>query len=300
MGMVEFSIEDFINEVKHLKVSKPYYFLLLKFSDYLEEEKGKSLDNFTVEDVRHFIMELDSTGSAKVFLNAIRKYLQIKIQVLTQSGKISVDRYFALSSLLDSLYNLRIRKEDLQIRKKALTIEELATALKLAKSNSKYIRTYLTLVINFYFGARPLELTKYFAEGEINFDERYIIIKNAKRPGRRYLVWHPIMDRYVESWRKLCETYIANLKYPQDWITKQYKRINRALGLNITARTGRATFETYMRKYGVEQWKIDYLLGHATKVPDIYTDATMILNELREVMGKKHYMILNREILGIA
>ena len=62
------------------------------------------------------------------------------------------------------------------------------------------------------------------------------------------------------------------------------------MGIEITAKTARKTFETQMRNLGIEQWKINFLLGHAVDIPSIYTDWTQILFELRKIIETKHYM----------
>lgn len=72
---------------------------------------------------------------------------------------------------------------------------------------------------------------------------------------------------------------------------KKLKRHQKQLKFPVTAKTARITFETQMKKAGVEQWKIDFLMGHAVKIPDIYSDWMELLDELREVMEQKHYLL---------
>ena len=46
-----------------------------------------------------------------------------------------------------------------------------------------------------------------------------------------------------------------------------------------------------MRKAGVEQWAINFILGHTTSIPDVYTDWDELREKLRDIMVNKHYMI---------
>jgi hypothetical protein len=41
-----------------------------------------------------------------------------------------------------------------------------------------------------------------------------------------------------------------------------------------------------MRLRKVDEWKIDYLLGHTGRIPGIYTDWTMMIEDMREVMDE--------------
>jgi hypothetical protein len=52
----------------------------------------------------------------------------------------------------------------------------------------------------------------------------------------------------------------------------------------------RKTFQTAMRLQKVDEWKIDYLLGHTGRIPGIYTDWTMMVEDMREVMDGGHYI----------
>ena len=286
----ELSLERFFASQVDKKINTPYYYALRNFDNFLQG-MGKTLDNFTPTDAELFMSKMSSPNSAKVFLTAIRKYALWRAQnVLTSDEYLLENRRFI------GLKEIKPPKTVRKIEKKALTIEELKKVLDATKYSYPM---YSATVVHFYFGARPLELSDYITNAKIDLKNRYMIIKTAKTGNDRILPWSKEVHEYVKFWIDYVNSLLVHYNRPQEWYTKNIKPFAKKTDLSITAKTGRRTFETQMRKLGVEQWKIDALLGHTGKIPDIYTDWTMLLDDLREVMEENHYMMVNKLYLGL-
>ena len=277
------SIDDFAEYIRIQRdtdTAKTYYHMLKKFEEYLRSQ-GKTLDDFTPLDVEMYMAQL-KPATANVFLAAIRKYAKFRV-----SMALDMQEFYFESRRETALYNIKPRKITRKIRKQALTLEELERLLELTKEDPE---VHIATMFHFYFGMRPVEATVHFVEGDIKWRERYMIIRTAKTGHERMLPWSIEMDYYVSEWYDIADKIVSRRKYPQEWYTKHLKPYARAMNIEITAKTARKTFETQMRSQGVEQWKIDFLLGHTTKVPDLYTDWTQILFELRKIVETMHYM----------
>jgi len=46
-----------------------------------------------------------------------------------------------------------------------------------------------------------------------------------------------------------------------------------------------------MTKKGLNQWMINFWLGHKGKVPDIYKDKTMLMEDLKKEVWARHPII---------
>jgi integrase len=286
----EFTLERFFSSQVIKKINTPYYYALNNFDKHLHEI-GKSLDTFTPSDVELYMSNMNSPNSAKVYLTAIRKYALWRAQnVATSEEYLMENRRFVGLKLIKPPKIIR------KIEKKALTIEELKTLLDATKYSYPL---YSATIVHFYFGARPIELSKYIVDAKIDLKNRYMIIKTAKNENDRILPWSKEVHEYVKFWINYVNSLLVHYKHPQEWYTKNIKSYSKKNNLPLTAKTGRRTFETQMRKMNIEQWKIDALLGHTSKIPDVYTDWTMLLDELREVMDEKHYMMVNKLYLGL-
>ena len=282
--VIEVSVEAFIEHVRMQrgwKTAKPYYYTLKKFESWLQD-KGKTIDEFTVPDVELFMSGL-VPRTANVFLSAIRRYARWRAE-----NAITTEEFILEQRRLMGLYNVRPVKVPRQIRKEALSIDELAKLLDAVREDPVL---YVATVVHFYFGWRPIEGTVHFMEAQIHWNERYMILKTAKAKHERILPWAEEIDGYVREWYKIMKRLIK-YKHPEEFYTKHIKPIaENVLGFKITARTARKTVETQFRKRGIEQWKIDAILGHTTKIPDIYSDWTELLEDLRVIMEEKHYLL---------
>jgi len=277
------SIDDFVEYLRIQRdtdTAKTYQHMLKGFEEYLRGQ-GKTLDDFTPLDVETYMAQL-KPATANVFLASIRKYAKFRV-----SMALDMQEFYFESRRETALYNIRPRKITRKIRKQALTIEELEKLLELTKQDPK---VYIATMFHFYFGMRPVEATISFVEGDIKWGDRYMIIRTAKTGHERILPWSREMDYYVSEWYSIADKIVSKRKRPQEWYTKHLKPYARAMSIEITAKTARKTFETQMRNLGIEQWKINFLLGHTVKVPDLYTDWTQILFELRKIIETKHYM----------
>jgi len=280
-------LNEFISTINHKKISKPYYYLLKNFEEYLISQ-GRTLDNFTPSDVQIF-MHKQPPSSSNVFLAAIRQFAEWKAQ-----RAYSAEDYILESRRVLALRQMRPLRNPKKIVKTALNTYELDKLLNNVKVN---IPLYIATMVFFYFGWRPSEATNNILDADINFDGRYMIIKTAKAGHDRIVPWSPRMDDYVKGWYLYVKNTLSNYKYPEEWYTKNIKPLSKNIGFKITARSARKTFETQMRKLDIEQWKIDAILGHTNnKIRDVYTDWTQLLEELRDIMENKHYMIVHKII----
>jgi len=278
------SIKDFTQYLlsqRDTDTARTYAHMLRKFEDYLATQ-GRTLDDFTPLDVEMFMSTL-APATANVFLAAIRKYAKFRV-----SMALDMQEFYFESRRETAISNIKPRKITRKIRKQALTLDELRELIKLTRSNPE---VYIATVFHYYFGMRPVEATVHFVEGDVKWRERYMIIRTAKTGHERILPWAEEMDSFVAEWYDIADRIVSRRRQPQEWYTKHLKPYAKAMGLVITAKTARKTFETQMRMQSIDQWKIDFLLGHATKVPDIYSDWTQLLEELRKVVETKHYMI---------
>lgn len=280
------SVEGFIEYYNALgkKISKPYYYLLKGFEDWLKE-RGKDLDNFTPNDAEmyYYIVAKRSPRSANLFLSAIRKYAEWRVRSATTD-----DEFIREERRLWGLRGIRMKKVPVEIKKEALSDEELKRLLYATVPN---VRLFVATVVHFYFGWRPYEGAVDIRNARVNWSENYMIIRTAKVGNERILVWADEISPFIKTWYNFAVTKLSGMKYPQEWYTKAIKPVGNRLGLRITARTARKTFETHMRKNGVEQWAINFLLGHTTTIPDVYTDWGELIDYLRGIMTEKHYLL---------
>lgn len=280
------SVEGFINYYRTLgkKIYKPYYYLLKGFEGWLAEQ-GKTLDDFTPNDAEmyYYMVAKRSPRSANLFISAIRKYAEWRVR-----GATDDKQFMKEERRLWGLKGIRMVKVPREIKKEALSSEELEKLLMATVPNP---RLFAGTVVHFYFGWRPYEGAVMIQDAQIDFDSAYMIIKTAKVGNERILVWSDDITPLVRFWYDFARTKLAGMKNPEEWYTKVIKPVGRRLGLRVTARTARKTFETQMRKQGVEQWAINFILGHTTTIPDVYTDWSELREHLRKVMVDKHYML---------
>jgi len=274
-------LQVFINHLNSLgrKIAEQYYYLLRDFEEWLKQEE-RNLDTFTPADVEEFMSNLNK-GTANVFLAAIRRYVKFRVSMADDSSFVREDRRY------HALEEIKYRKIPQKIEKKSLTPEKVAKLIKLTEDNPVLQSAVVT---SFYFGWRPIEATEKFKRAMIKWDKRYMILQTAKSGNERLLPWHPSITPYLKTWYRSLDE-ILMLKNHDEWLTKKLKHYQKPLHFPVTAKTARRTFETQMKKQGIEQWKIDFLMGHAVKIPDVYSDWMELLDDLREVMEQKHYLL---------
>jgi site-specific recombinase XerD len=261
------------------KIAEQYYYLLREFEKWLGD-RGTNLDTFAANDVEGFMSQLNK-GTANVFLAAIRKYAKFRVGMADNSSFVFEDRRY------HALEEIKYRRIPQKIEKKSLTPEEVAKLIELTEDDPVLQSGVICL---FYFGWRPIEATEKLNRAKIKWEKRYMIIKTAKSQNERLLPWHSLITTHLKTWHKSLDEILLLRNY-DEWLTKKLKNYQKPLGFPVTAKTARRTFETQMKKRGIEQWKIDFLMGHAVRVPDVYADWTELLDELREVMERKHYLL---------
>ena len=287
------SVDGFINYYKALgkKISKPYYYLLRGFESWLKSN-GKTIDEFTANDVELYMAELSKSSprSANLFLSAIRKYAEWRAR-----NAIDDKEFIREERRVWALKGIRPKKVPREIKKETLSVTEL---YRLMKSTVSRPHIFIATAVHFYFGWRPVEGAELITSARIFWKEDYMIIRTAKVGNERILPWAKEMRPIVKGWYELVVDRVSKMSRPEEWYTKAIKPIARSLGMNITARTARKTFETQMRKAGVEQWAINFILGHTTTIPDIYTDWGELREYLRTIMSKNHYLLpILREVV---
>lgn len=278
-------IDEFIKTIMVKRgdksVAKPYDHLLKKFGEWLVG-KGKAFDDFTATDVDLFMSTFEKPGTANVFLAGIREYAKFRVQNASDEDFIREDRRY------HALEMIKYRKVPRKIKKESLNLDEVETLLDVISEDEVL---HAGVVTGFYFGWRPVEGTVNLRSAEINWRRRYIKLETAKAGHERLLPWHDSITPYLKEWYESTKR-ISKMKRPEEWLTKRLKaRCGRFFNMPVTAKTFRKTFETHFRKTDVEQWMIDFLMGHTVKVPDRYSDWTELLEDLRYPMEEKHYLL---------
>jgi integrase len=158
----------------------------------------------------------------------------------------------------------------------------------------KHDLIYAGMVLEFYFGARPVELVTYINDAKIDLDKKEMFLMTAKTMRVRYLTWHDAVTPYLETWLdgKSDRTYT-------EWLRKsfnaQYGVYTTPSGVVVTPKVGRKTVETQLRIANVDDLYIRAILGHThATISDVYTDYLMLAPKLKEVLETKHYMITEK------
>jgi len=284
-------LEEYFHYMKRSRYSQDtidtYRSILSNFVSWLTS-RGKSLDNFSPNDVQECMRTRYSARSSNTFLAAIKAYMRYRVGSLP----LGDPRATIESQRESQIRLLRSSKTPTRVRKTALTVDELRDFMKrLGKDKNGGDMVKSGAVLTFYFGARPSELALYLKRAKIDWKNHEMIIATAKRGGsERYLVWHDSIDPYLKMWFN----NVNKIGYPREWLTKRMKRYSIG-GLPVTSRVARKTFQTNMRNRGIDDFYIDHVLGHVSRSPiaDVYTDYSdpKFKEKIREIMCEKHYMI---------
>lgn len=260
----------YLNSTGKEKASELYYKLLSKFS------KSYSLADFTVLDVEVYISNLPPR-TANAVIAAVKKFCWWKAQQ---------DDYTKWSRIKDGLTDIR-KKIPMVIQKEALTMPEVETLL----SEITEPNLLNSVILLFYFGWRPVELTDRLAHGNIDKKNQTVKIIGAKTKDERIVPYADWIEPVLIDWREFSKKLVRRNKQPELWIRNMLNRRYKhgSISIQMTPRMARKTFQTFMRKSNIEEWKIDYLLGHKTGIPGVYTDWSMMVEDLRPVMDDYHY-----------
>lgn len=266
------------------KIARPYYYLLKGFRGWLQD-RGKNLNNFTANDVEEYMAELakKSPRSANLFLSAVRKYAEWRAR-----NALRNEDFIMEERRVWSLKGIRMIKVAREIKKEALSADEIK---RLLEATSLTPKLFIASVVHFYYGWRPVEGAKFITDAKIFWNDNYMIIKTAKVGNERILPWAPQLTPIIQAWHDFARTVLSKMARPQEWYTKAIKPVGKRLNLQVTARTTRKTFETHMRRAGVDQWAINFLLGHTTSIPDVYTDWDELKDYLTDIMTNRHFLL---------
>ena len=285
-----------MKEVGKIGGAASYDSMLRRFQKYLRDKVGITIEQATSIHVEQFLATIDNGGSMNVALAAIRGYFKYRYSALPMgdpSLMVEMQRY-------NQMENIRPSRREKKLEKKSLTPRELKNFLAVLKAHEANNELYAGVIVNFYFGGRPVEMASKMASARISLKERKMFIQTAKTQTERYLTWHPKMDPYMQTWYEFMhKDGKKGLPYPGAWLTKSIKNLlgsdRKTGGVIVTARTARRTFETQMRLNGVPDIAIRAVLGHTdTSMSDVYTDWTQFVPVITKAMVEDHYMITGK------
>lgn len=301
---------------------KPAYDLYsASFKSYvkwLEHEKGlyKSTSDLTLEDLKpswidEFIKSIRNPYTANSYLYAFKSLFKF---VQKEYVPRNFEEFAYLSQYMKGIDSVKDREVPKYYSKESLTVDELSRLLEACEDDEDL---FSATVVHFYFGARPVELAYDFAELDINLSNIYDLVKEhgrrmvdfeksmvclptAKSETRiRIIPIDPIKDHF-RRWLKLVRSEIENYCRPRYWFTNHIKSVGKNIGIKVTAKTARKTFETHMSMQNVKQWQIDYWLGHSTTIPDKYRDFNTLLPFIKETMVSVNPAVTALRELGYA
>ena len=281
---------DHLLKTDKVKSAETYYYQLKILASYLDMEL-EELDYNSITPVSlSECMAGMNPNSANTLLAAVRSYARYLKKTATNRRE-----YNDFSWFYDSISEIEYRTIPKIALRKGIKLEKLAELLEILRDEHLLSAT----VVHFYLGARPVELAQEFVEGEITLEEvdakrkidfknRLISIVTAKTHGSMRIA--PIDERVLPFFRIWYEELdkVLELGRPREWFTSSLRKFRR-IGFRITAKTARQTFETEMRGR-MDQWKVNYILGHATTTPDIYTGWEKIIKDLGKELSEKHYL----------
>jgi site-specific recombinase XerD len=268
--------------------AKTYGSVLKTFSWWIKK-RGRTLKTATTADIEEYMRSRKSPNTAQMFLTAIRQYHKF---LMTEIPPTNIEQAIAANLKKEQLLNIKPPRKKEKLEKISLNVEELRLLLEQVASTKDGQLLLSGTVLTFYFGWRPKEAHEHIKKARIDWENRTMIIETAKREGSmRFLAWHPNITPYLLLWSSALPPH-------NEWLTKRLKKFEFD-GMVVTAKTGRKTFETQMKLHGIDQYMIDVILGHKSKISpigDIYTDRTQFVRPIHEVMENKHYMIVEKVI----
>lgn len=302
-------------EKNHKPAYELYSAAFKKYVEWLEYEKGifRSVSELTLDDLKtswidEFVKWLNNPYTANSYLSAFKSLFKF---VQREYIPKNFDEFAYLTQYMKGMSSLKEREVPKYYSKEALTVEELAELLRYYEDDEEM---FAATVVHFYFGARPTELAYDFAEVEIDldliydqvkmygrrmvdFEKKVVCLPTAKSKTRiRIIPIDPIAE-YFRTWLRVVREELKDYCRPRYWYTNRVKTAGKKLGLKVTAKTARKTFETYMSAQDVKQWVIDYLLGHSTSIPDKYRDFNTLLPYIKETIIPKHHVLKALEML---
>ena len=300
--------------LKHMEKSKPkahalYSFAFQSYVHWLRKEYGieKEVDDLTLEDMKpawieSYVNELSNPHTANSYLSAFKSLFKF---VQKEFIPKSMEEFIYLTQYSKGLDAIKMREVPKYFSKEALTEVEVAKLLDAALEDEFM---YSAIIVHFYFGARPVELAQRFKEVEIDlnhvgdyvkaygramidFERKIICLPIAKSKTRVKLIPFDFIEKHMEVWYNNLDVVLKYYR-PNAWFTEHVEPYARKAEISkVTAKTARKTFETMWRMVENRQWVIDYLLGHRTSVPDIYSDYNVLMPEIKKTIEEKHYLL---------
>ncbi|MFA6695047.1 MAG: site-specific integrase [Sphaerochaeta sp.] len=279
---------DFLKDNRRNAAARSYRMALRPFGRWLAQ-KGRTLDTFTQNDVETFRRQIENANSSNMFFYAIRGYARYRTGALDFGDP----RVVSEMQRANQLKLLRPEKPIPNDSKKYLTSEELKKFLKKVYQDTQDEVLYSACVCQFYFGARPIELSYHLRSGDhaakINWKDNEMMLYTAKRGVMRYLAWHDDISPYLETWYEALPVDL-----PGEWLTRRIRKYTGG-GVRLRAYTGRYSLQTHLRKARVDDMLIDNIMGHVSSSPvaDIYTSFDAFQDDIRQIMTDSHYMIVD-------
>lgn len=291
-------VHDFLRDLEKSKpqAARLYKYAFQAYAKYFNIPfEVLDLRNVKKPMVEEFIANVKNPYTANSFIAAVRSFAKY---VYNNFGT-SLEDILVAEKVYKTLNSVKYLPTPELTREEALTEEELEKL----HDNIKSDETRIGFILYFYFGARPIELVHMRSDEiefkkldklcidrkcVVDFDKHIIFIPTAKGKLRgRILPYNSGLDEYLEQFIRLKVWRSAR---PNEWFTKRIKTAAKKIGIKVTARTARKTFETLMTIKRVSPWAINYWLGHKGGVPDIYKDKVKLLDFLRENIVENHYM----------
>ena len=266
-----------------------YASALRAFSGWLSN-RGRSFNTFVNNDVEVYFRGIPNPNTANAFLAALRGYM------IFRCGTLDIDDPTVMreTQRVNQLKLIRTARIHPKREKISLTPDELRLLLQKIESTEPKKDVdivYAGVVVQFYFGGRPVEMHDWMRKAKIDWKSNSMIIMTAKTHRERFLSWHPNLTPYLNRWYQSLP-----LKGGSRWITRKLAKYSIG-GMKITAKTGRKTVQTQFRVYKVDEMVTDMVLGHTiSKIADIYTDFSQLDGMVIDAMTNKHYMIVEKII----
>ncbi|RLI84704.1 hypothetical protein DRP07_00340 [Archaeoglobales archaeon] len=291
------TVLDYINHLQNSgreSAANTYGWILKGFA----RRRGKEIDELTWADfkpnaVKEHLAKLKNNQTRLMFLSAARGFMKY-----LRDDAIADEEYIIYSRMCDALQAIRIKSSPMTIYRKALTMDELAAVLE--SISDEFL--YNAVVVHFYLGNRPVELSHPFSKEKIDleelrtkppepkrivdFDNGLISIITAKTKAQRII---PIHDKVHDNFKYFFDHHHIILRWsrPREWLTKHLKK----LSIYVTSKTARYTFETLMTARGLDDRFIKYWLGHTSDIANVYRDFTILIRDISTEINQKHFIL---------
>jgi len=301
-----------------------YFFASRNFLNFLKDRKY-NLKNLSPEILLEFLNTFSNPYSRNAHhacLKSLFLFFKSRAQSPEESfywdkliAEVDAIKYSSASRPMAQVVGgkLKLRKIALSEEGVAKLFQKLMKRCYDKSDSSKFLSYVACLtgtVLTFYFGWRPVEATvnfmKALEEGKVDRKERIMVIQGAKTHKDRILTWHESIDVHLDWWEFFAKRKRKN-KNPflySTIITRNLYRIT-VEGVNVTAKTGRETVVTHLRKRfmkeigmderyilpDIRQKLVEWWVGHTTTpIQDVYTDEGEFLSDLKVLACKTHYL----------